>query len=64
VQPAARLPLVAKQAGANLAIVNQSETPLDDVADVRVAASAGPTLAALAAAVVGTRCEVRNTSDE
>ena len=53
VQPAATLPLLAKQAGARLAIVNQSETPLDAAADVRVAAAAGPTLAAIAAAVVG-----------
>ena len=36
VHPAAGLPLVAKRAGAKLIIVNRTETPLDDVADLVV----------------------------
>lgn len=52
VNPAARLPVLAKQAGARLAIVNRTPTPLDPLADVRVTAEAGPTLAALAAALI------------
>ena len=36
VHPAAGLPLVAKQAGAKLIIVNRTETPLDDIADLVV----------------------------
>ncbi|HEU0113287.1 MAG TPA: Sir2 family NAD-dependent protein deacetylase, partial [Thermomicrobiales bacterium] len=51
VQPAAHLPVLAHDRGAKLAIVNRMATPLDAVADVRVAADAGPTLAALAAAL-------------
>lgn len=34
VQPAASLPLVAKQSGAKLIIINRTETPLDDMADL------------------------------
>jgi len=33
VQPAASFPVIAKQAGALLAIINRDETPLDDLAD-------------------------------
>ena len=33
VQPAASFPLLAKQNGATLAIITQSDTPLDDIAD-------------------------------
>ena len=33
VQPAASFPVVAKQSGALLAIINRDETPLDDLAD-------------------------------
>jgi NAD-dependent deacetylase len=51
VQPAARLPAVAHDRGAKLAVVNRMATPLDALADVRVAADAGPTLNALAAAL-------------
>jgi NAD-dependent deacetylase len=53
VKPAAQLPILAKREGARLAIVNRTPTPLDDLADVRVAAEAGPTLGALAAALLG-----------
>ena len=34
VQPAARIPLIAKQNGAFLVIVNKEPTPLDGVADL------------------------------
>lgn len=51
VNPAARLPLVAKQSGARLAIVNQTPTPLDAQADVHVIGSAGSTLTSLVAEV-------------
>lgn len=44
VNPAARLPAIAKQNGARLVIVNQSATPLDGLADVRVTGSAGAVL--------------------
>ena len=36
VHPAAGLPLIAKRAGAKLIIVNRTETPLDDIADLIV----------------------------
>lgn len=49
VNPAARLPLVAKRAGARLAIVNRTTTPLDALADVVVRAEAGTALSALVA---------------
>jgi len=48
VNPAARLPVIAKQAGARLVILNLSETPLDDEADIRVTTGAGPALAYIA----------------
>jgi NAD-dependent protein deacetylase/lipoamidase len=51
VQPAARLPRLARDQGAKLAIVNRMTTPLDPLADVRVIGNAGPTLAAVAAAL-------------
>jgi NAD-dependent deacetylase len=51
VQPAAKLPLLARQAGANLGFVNREETPLDHHADVVVLADAGPVLSAVADAV-------------
>lgn len=44
VQPAASLPLVARQAGARLAILNREPTPLDHVADIVLHAEAGPVL--------------------
>lgn len=49
VNPAARLPLLAKGAGARLAIINRTETPLDQVADVVVRGDAGAILAAAVA---------------
>lgn len=47
VNPAGRLPLVAKRAGARVAIVNREATPLDGVAEVVVAGEAGAVLAAV-----------------
>ncbi len=44
VHPAAGLPLVAKRAGAKLIIVNRTETPLDDVADLVVNEEIGKVL--------------------
>ena len=52
VQPAASLPVQAKQAGAFLAIVNGTETPLDTVADAVIHAPIGETLTHLADAVL------------
>jgi NAD-dependent deacetylase len=53
VNPAARLPAIAKERGAGLIIINRTPTPLDSLADIRVAAEAGPTLAAMALRVPG-----------
>ena len=47
VNPAARLPVIAKQRGARLVIVNRTPTPLDALADVHLVAEAGPTLTTL-----------------
>jgi NAD-dependent deacetylase len=49
VYPAAGLPIAAKQNGARLVIVNREETPLDDIADLVVAAEIGPLLMEVAA---------------
>lgn len=48
VNPAARVPAIAKASGAYLAIVNIGETALDDEADLRIDAPAGPALTVLA----------------
>jgi NAD-dependent deacetylase len=53
VNPAARLPVIAKNNGAGLVIINRTPTPLDDRADIRILAEAGPTLQALAERVLG-----------
>ena len=47
VQPAAMLPLLAKRAGASLAILNREETPLDVHADMVLHRPIGPVFAAL-----------------
>ena len=41
VQPAASLPVLAKEAGAALAILNREATPLDGVADLLVRQAIG-----------------------
>ena len=48
VNPAARVPAIAKASGAYLAIVNIGETALDEEADLRIEAPAGPALTELA----------------
>jgi NAD-dependent deacetylase len=47
VQPAASMPLVAKENGARLVIVNRDSTPYDDMADVVIHDQAGPTMASI-----------------
>jgi NAD-dependent deacetylase len=47
VEPAASMPLRAKQAGARLVIINATETPLDGIADVVIRARIGETLGAI-----------------
>lgn len=54
VNPAAQLPVVAKQAGAKVAMINREPTPLDSLADARVSGSAGATLTAIADAIMRT----------
>ena len=51
VNPAARLPALAKQSGGALAIVNRTPTPLDQLADVVVVGEATPALQAVAGAL-------------
>jgi len=46
VYPAAGIPIQAKRAGAQLAIVNAEETELDDIADIVVRGQAGEVLSA------------------
>ena len=44
VEPAASLPLLAKQSGARLIILNRTETPLDNIADLVIRNEIGRTL--------------------
>ena len=44
VQPAAHMPIYAKQGGAFLGIINLSETPCDEICDVRINGKAGGVL--------------------
>ena len=53
VNPAARLPLIAKRSGAALMMINREPTPLDDHADVIERGDAGPILSTLAQSVPG-----------
>jgi len=48
VEPAASLPLQAKQNGAHLVIINRTETPLDGLADVVIREPIGESLAKVA----------------
>jgi len=52
VQPAARLPLVARCAGAALVVVNREPTPVDELADAVLLGEAGTLLPALVDAVL------------
>lgn len=47
VEPAASFPRLAKQAGASLVILNNQETPLDDLADLVIRQPVGETMMAL-----------------
>ena len=47
VQPAASLPMLAKQAGGRLVVINRDPTPQDEMADVVLHASIGETLFAI-----------------
>ncbi len=49
VEPAASLPLLAKQSGARLIILNRTETPLDSIADLVIRDEIGHTLPQLVA---------------
>jgi NAD-dependent deacetylase len=51
VQPAAHMPVYAKQNGAFLAILNLSETPCDDMCDVLIQDKAGQVLQEIVKAV-------------
>jgi NAD-dependent deacetylase len=51
VQPAAHMPLYAKQNGSFLVILNLSETPCDDVCDILIRDKAGPVLQEIVKAV-------------
>jgi NAD-dependent deacetylase len=53
VNPAARLPVIAKRTGALLAIVNRTPTPLDAVADIHLLGEAAPVLSAFADGLLG-----------
>jgi len=46
VEPAASFPRYAKYAGATLAILNKTETPLDDMADLVIRQPIGETMKA------------------
>lgn len=50
VHPAAALPVVSKRAGARLIILNRTETPLDELADLVIHDEIGKTLPALVGA--------------
>jgi NAD-dependent deacetylase len=52
VNPAARIPIIAKESSAYLAILNQGSTALDDVADFVLDVPAGPALTYLAERVI------------
>jgi len=47
VYPAAGFPIIAKQNGARLVILNREETELDEIADLVLNSEAGPTLSSL-----------------
>ncbi len=51
VYPAADLPLVAKEGGARLIIINRDPTPLDEIADLVIHESIGNTMTAVAEAL-------------
>jgi NAD-dependent deacetylase len=64
VYPAARLPVIAKEAGARLVIVNLDATPLDGLGDVVIPGRAGEIMARLVAAVRARRDPGRGVATE
>lgn len=52
VRPAATLPLLAKQAGARLVILNEQPTPLDEAADLVIRRRIGPVFEAILSQLV------------
>jgi NAD-dependent deacetylase len=60
VQPAARIPLVAKQAGASLVIVNREATPLDGAADLVISGDVGAVLEGAVAEMRPSVVEIKN----
>lgn len=65
VMPAAGFPLVAKNSGARLAIINREETPLDEQADVVIRAPIGEVFKHLTSAERrGARVEGQMTNDK
>lgn len=51
VEPAASLPLIAKQSRAKLVIINRDPTPLDGIAEIVIRAPIGKTLEAMSALI-------------
>jgi NAD-dependent deacetylase len=47
VQPAASMPLIAKQSGAKLVIINRDPTGYDHMADIVIHGLAGPTMSSI-----------------
>jgi NAD-dependent deacetylase len=60
VQPAARIPLYARQNGAFLAIVNREATPLDGAADIVIRADVGALLEIAVAKMRPSVVDVKN----
>lgn len=54
VNPAARLPVIARQHGARLVLINNEPTPIDDQVDFRIAGSAGEALTGIVERVFST----------
>lgn len=57
VNPAARLPRIAREHGASLIVINRTPTPLDGEADVLIEGEAGPTLASIVTRLDAVRSE-------
>lgn len=49
VNPAARLPVIARRHSASLIVINRTSTPVDTIADVLIRGEAGPTLSEIVA---------------
>jgi NAD-dependent deacetylase len=64
VNPAARIPVIAKQGGASLIIINRTPTPIDDLADVAIQAESGPSLEVIANAVLGENTVTMSHEDQ